>query len=230
MAASRLRSLFECLGEVPECRFSRDKRYPLKTVLAFATPPETLDNAIGQWAGQHGTAHAPVVMDGKDLRGASKQTEEGRRMIVAAVEHDTGVVLGQVEVGSKSNEIPAVRALSGGLDLTGRIVTVDAMHAQHETARYLLGYRADYMLSAVKDNQETILEDLKAIDWSATPWHETAPTRAMAASSDDATPPSTSPAPSETATPISMVTAKRCASNASVRYPEGWQAQHRSDL
>ena len=64
-------------------------------------------------------------------------------MMVAAVEHGSGVVLGQVEVDSKSNEIPAVRELSSDLDLTGRIVTVDAMHAQHETARCLLGRRAD---------------------------------------------------------------------------------------
>ena len=113
-----------------------------------ALPAETLDNAIGQWTGQHGGAHAPVAMDGKDLRGASKQTEHGRRMMVAAVEHDTGVVLGQVEVDSKSTEIPAVRELSTSLDLTGRIVTMDAMHAQHETARCLLGRRADYTWSA----------------------------------------------------------------------------------
>ena len=112
-------------------------------------------------------------MDGKDLRGASKQTEHGRRMMVAAVEHNTGVVLGQVEVDSKSNEIPAVRALSNRLDLTGRIVTLDPMHAQHETARCLLARRADYVLSAIKDNQETILEDLTAIDFTDAPWHET---------------------------------------------------------
>ena len=227
MAAPRLRSLFECLGEVPECRFPRGKRYPLKTVLALAVaarlagyrgvtafaqfaalltqeqlmavgafyseskqrhtapsittfhnilaalPPETLDNAIGQWTGQNGAAHAPVAMDGKDLRGASKQTEAGRRMMVAAVEHGTGMVLGQVEVDSKSNEIPAVRELSNALDLAGRIVTVDAMHAQHETARCLIERGADYVFSAVKDNQGTIVQDLRAIDWSDAPWHET---------------------------------------------------------
>ena len=64
-------------------------------------------------------------------------------------------------------------SLSSSLDLAGRIVTVDAMHAQHETARCLLGRRADYVISAIKDNQETILEDLKAIDFSDAPWHET---------------------------------------------------------
>ena len=36
MAAPRLRSLFECLGEVPECRHDRGKRYPLNTILALA--------------------------------------------------------------------------------------------------------------------------------------------------------------------------------------------------
>ena len=141
------------------------QRYTPPAITTFhnvlaALPPETLDNAIGQWTGQHDSAHAPVAVDGKDLRGASKQTEDGRRMMVAAVEHDTGVVLGQVEVDSKSNEIPAVRELSSGLDLTGRIVTMDAMHAQHETARCLLGRRADYVVSAVKENQETNHRDV----------------------------------------------------------------------
>ena len=227
MAAPRLRSLFECLGEVPECRHARGKRYRLETVLALAVaarlagyrgstafaqfaallsqeqleavgaffspskqrytppaittfhkilaalPPETLDNAIAQWTSQHTSGHAPVAMDGKELRGASKQTDNGRRMRVAALEHHTGMVLAPVEVDSKSNEIPAVRALSRTLDLAGRIVTLDAMHAQHDTARCLLGRRADYVLSAVKDNQETILADLEAIDFSAAPWHET---------------------------------------------------------
>ena len=227
MAAPRLRSLFECLGEVPECRKARGKRYPLRTVLTIAVaarlagyrgvtafaqfaallsqeqletveaffspsrkrytapsittfhniladlPPETLDDAIGRWTAQQAGADTPLAMDGKDIRGASRQTEGGRRMMVAAVEHGTGLVLRQVEVEDRSNEIPAVRALSGSLDVTGRIVTMDAMHARHETARSLLKRRADYVVTAVKDNQETIHEDLRAIDFTGAPWHET---------------------------------------------------------
>ena len=227
MAASGLRSLFACLGEVPECRKPRGKRYPLRTVLAIAVaarlagyrgvtafaqfaalltqeqlaavdsffspsrkrytaptittfhniladlPPETLDDAIGLWTAQQAGADTPLAMDGKDIRGASRQTENGRRMMVAAVEHGTGMVLGQVEVDAKSNEIPAVRDLAGSVDVTGRIVTMDAMHAQHETARWLLGRRADYVVTAVKENQETILDDLKAIDFSDAPSFET---------------------------------------------------------
>ena len=154
------------------------QRYTAPAITTFhnilaALPPDTLDNAIGRWTAQQGGAHAPVAMDGKDLRGASAQIEEGRRMMVAAVEHKTGMVLGQVEVDAKTNEIPAVRKLSTSLDLAGRIASMYAMHAQHETARCLLGRRADYVLSAIEDNQGTILEDLKAIDFSDAPSHET---------------------------------------------------------
>ena len=228
LAAPRLRSLFAYLGEVPEYRRARGKRYALNTVLALAVAarlagyrgvtafaqfarllsqdqlqavgafysprqqrytapsittfhnilaalaPDTLDHAIGLWTGQQSQPHAPVAMDGKDLRGASKQTDEGRRMMVAAVEHGTGLVLGQIEVDDKTNEIPAVRDLSAGLNLAGRTVTVDAMHAQHETARCLIeDCHADWIVTAIKDNQPTMLDDLKAIDWRAAPWHET---------------------------------------------------------
>ena len=64
-------------------------------------------------------------MDGMDVRGASKQTANGRRMLVAAVEHGKGRVLGQLEVDSKTNEIPAVRELDLRLDLFRCVVTYD---------------------------------------------------------------------------------------------------------
>ena len=48
-------------------------------------------------------------------------------MMVAAVEHCSGLILGQVQVGSKTNDIPAVRQLSQDLDLKGRVVALDAV-------------------------------------------------------------------------------------------------------
>ncbi len=76
-------------------------------------------------------------------------------MTAAAVEHGTGTAPGQVEVDAKSNEIPAVRDLAGSIGAAGRIAAMDAMRAQHETARRLLARRADYVVTAVKENQET---------------------------------------------------------------------------
>ena len=160
--------------------YSENKqRYTSPSITTFhnilaALAPDTLDNAIGLWVSQSSTAHAPVAMDGKDLRGAPKQTDGGRGMMVAAVEHSTGLVVGQKEIDDKTNEIPAVRDLSSDLDLAARIVTVDAMHAQHDTARCLLEHcNADYVVTAIKDNQPTMLDDLMVIDWSTAPWHET---------------------------------------------------------
>ncbi|MDE0442307.1 MAG: transposase family protein, partial [Gammaproteobacteria bacterium] len=71
-------------------------------------PPDALDRAVGAWTGQRSDGAAARGADGKDVRGASKQTTDGRRMMVAAVEHGTGLVLGQVQVGDKTNEIPTV--------------------------------------------------------------------------------------------------------------------------
>ena len=202
MAAPRLCSLFECLGEMPECRKSQGKRYPLRTILAVvvaallsqeqleaveaffspskrrftapavttfhnnlaALPPETLDDAIGLWISQKAGADTPLAMDGKDLRSTSKQTQEGRRMMVAADEHTIGMVLRQVEVDAKCNEIPAVRELSNTIDVSGRVITMDATHAQHEIARCLLEGRADYVVTAIKENQETIKADERGVE------------------------------------------------------------------
>ena len=165
-----------------------------------ALPPETLEHAVAAWTRQQsgqvlpdeedpgsrkaaGTApgEAPgqgalpgISMDGKDVRGASRQTADGRRMLVAAVEHSSGLVLGQVEVDSKTNEIPAVRELAGELDLAGRIVTLDALHVQHKTARGLLqDCAAHYLVTAVKDNQPTMLDDLRHLLFEDCPDHET---------------------------------------------------------
>lgn len=94
-------------------------------------PPDALDRALGAWA-RHCSAGAPVAPDGKDVRGASRRAGDGRVMLVAAVEHGNGLVLGQMRVGEKTNEMPAARELTRALDLGGRTVTLDA---QRETAR-----------------------------------------------------------------------------------------------
>ena len=74
--------------------------------------------------------------------------------------------LGQEAVEDKSNEIPAVRTLLTGLDLTGRVVTLDALHTCHETARCVVEHcGAHYVMTAVKDNCPNLLADLARLDW-----------------------------------------------------------------
>jgi len=72
-----------------------------------------------------------IAIDGKTVRGARGRGRDAPHL-VATLDQSSGTVLGQVAVAAKSNEIPAVRTLLTCFDLTGVVVTVDAMHTQHE--------------------------------------------------------------------------------------------------
>lgn len=100
-----------------------------------------------------------VAIDGKALRRA---LNEGASIpyIVSAWASDHGVVLGQVKVDDKSNEITAIPELLRALHLHGCIVTIDAMGAQKEIAAQLCDQHADYVL-ALKDNHPTAHEEIE---------------------------------------------------------------------
>jgi predicted transposase YbfD/YdcC len=114
-----------------------------------------------------------VTLDGKTLRGA--KNAEGKQVhLLAAILHWEGVVVSQEAVADKSNEIPAVKPLLAELPLQGAVVTADAMHTQHETARFIVEEKhADYLFTA-KDNQPTLRDDIATLGLNASPpQHET---------------------------------------------------------
>ena len=128
--------------------------------------PDVLDRAARTWAAQQASRTDPVAIDGKYIRGAARHNPGAKHLLVAAAEHRSGIVLGQEAVEDKSNEIPAVRTLVTGLDLTGRVVTLDAMHTNHHTARCLVEQcGAHYVMTAVKDNCPNLLAELAGLDW-----------------------------------------------------------------
>ena len=131
-----------------------------------ALDPDVLDRAVRTWAAQRSTGEEPVAIDGKTVRGAARQNPDGQNLLVAAAEHCCGLILGQEAVPDKSNEIPAVRTLTSGLALAGRVVTVDALHTQDQTARHLVDKcQANYVMTAVKSNRIALLADLAGLDW-----------------------------------------------------------------
>ena len=68
--------------------------------------------------------------------------------------------------GSQSDTARHRTTLTLGLDLKGRVVTVDAMHVQHDTARCVVeSCGAHYVMTAVKTNQPNLLLDLQGLDW-----------------------------------------------------------------
>jgi predicted transposase YbfD/YdcC len=83
--------------------------------------------------------------------------------------HGIGTVLGQVALNAKSNEIPAVRDLLKAFAyLAWAVVTIDAMHTQHDTAQVILGRGTDYVMT-VKANMPTLYWQLKKLPGTAFP-------------------------------------------------------------
>lgn len=102
-----------------------------------------------------------VPIDGKTLRGSFDQAHRKLPIhLIHAWDRANGLLLGQVAVDHKSNEITAVPALLELLDLDGAVVSLDAMHCQKDTAKAVRDAGADYLL-AVKDNQKTLREDIE---------------------------------------------------------------------
>jgi len=80
--------------------------------------------------------------------------------LVQAFASETGVVLGQVRVSDTSNEITALPALLDLLSITGKTVTLDAMHTQRSTAKEILAQKGNYVL-ALKGHQGTLHKDVR---------------------------------------------------------------------
>jgi len=101
-----------------------------------------------------------VALDGKALRRALNK-DQSIQYVVSAWAESNGLVLGQTKVADKSNEITAVPELLRRLELSGCIVTLDAMGCQKKIAKEIVEADADYVL-ALKGNQEKVHEEVQS--------------------------------------------------------------------
>jgi predicted transposase YbfD/YdcC len=125
-----------------------------------ALDPTAFEGAFLGWvqALVGATAGQVVAIDGKTLRRSHDRANgRGPVHLVSAWASANALVLGQVAVDEKSNEITAIPALLDALAVAGCVVTIDAMGCQKEIAAKILAKEADYVL-AVKDNQPTLHE------------------------------------------------------------------------
>lgn len=104
-----------------------------------------------------------IAIDGKVLR-RSHDRSVGKSAIdmVSAWATENHLVLGQVKVDEKSNEITAIPQLLKALEITGCIITIDAMGCQKSIAEEVVEQGAEYILS-LKDNQGNLFEDVKLL-------------------------------------------------------------------
>jgi predicted transposase YbfD/YdcC len=134
----------------------------LQRLVDTSLEDEDLQATIKHYLHQNhgGQQSVQVVIDGKTLRGTIPKGKTRGVHLLAAYLPEEGVVLLQIEVGQKENEIVAAPQLLRQLDLKGRVVSGDAMFAQREISVTVLAQGGDY-LWFVKDNQPTLHEDVQ---------------------------------------------------------------------
>jgi hypothetical protein len=127
------------------------------------------DDAICSWLARRKVfAGEGIALDGKTLRGAH-DGDKAAPHLLSAVLHREGIIVAQVAVGDKTNEIPCVKPLLQDLNIEGAVVTADALHTQKETARFVVeDKKADYVFT-VKENQPTLLQDIVDLGLEALP-------------------------------------------------------------
>lgn len=101
-----------------------------------------------------------IAIDGKSLRGAKSNGKKSPVHMVSAWADQNNLVLGQIRVNEKSNEITAIPELLDTLAIEGNIITIDAMGTQTDIVDKIIENNADYIL-AVKGNQKQLLEEIK---------------------------------------------------------------------
>ena len=112
---------------------------------------------------QAATKGEVVALDGKTLR-HSFDTASGKGAIhmVSAWAASRRLVLGQVKVDDKSNEITALAALLSLLCITGCVVTIDAIGCQKQIAQHIIAQEGDYVL-ALKDNHPKLHDEVRRL-------------------------------------------------------------------
>ena len=129
----------------------------------FATlDAEAFQRCFVAWvAALTGTPADVIAIDGKTLRRSyQKKGAKAPIHMVSAFAARARLVLGQVKVAEKSNEIVAIPKLLDMLAIEGAIVTIDAIGCQRDIAEKILDKKADYVL-ALKGNQGTLREDVE---------------------------------------------------------------------
>ena len=124
--------------------------------------PEQFQRCFVAWvAALTGAPEGVIAIDGKTVRrSGQKRTGQAPIHIVSAFAARQRLVLGQIKVAEKSNEINAIPKLLELLAIEGAIVTIDAMGCQREIAQKIVEKKADYVL-ALKGNQGTLREDVE---------------------------------------------------------------------
>jgi predicted transposase YbfD/YdcC len=142
----------------------------LRRVLAAGVDPTDLDRVVAEHlASLPGVGRSRLIaFDGKTVRGTiSEEHPHGAHLLAAYLPRE-GIVLGQVAVDTKENEITAAAGLLGQCDLRGKVVIGDALHAQRAVSQQIKRAGGDFIW-LIKDNQPAVRSEIAELFAPPTP-------------------------------------------------------------
>lgn len=140
-------------------KWCADRRY-ISTDFAVIKPDQ-LEKCFRNWVKSafKTEKHEIISLDGKTICG-SREDNYSFIHVVSAWANKTGIVLGQMRVDEKSNEITAVPQLLDLIEVENCVFTSDAMSCQKKTVEKIISKHCDYVI-CLKGNQETLHENVK---------------------------------------------------------------------
>jgi predicted transposase YbfD/YdcC len=179
--SSRVVEIVEWAADLPEVvwdrlgatrdAFTGARRVPDDSTLSrvlTGIDADALDSAVCRWlldrASLPGSGRRVIAVDGKTLRGNGPAGAQVH--LLAALDQTQQIVLAQIDVNGKTNEISRFVPLLQGLDLAGAIITADALHTQPEHARWLAKEKKAGYVFVVKRNQPRLYRQVKTLPWT----------------------------------------------------------------
>lgn len=120
--------------------------------------PGELSKCLTNWLDFEREKRSVVAVDGKTIRGSANENHKAYHVVSAFVAENQ-IVLGEIAVGEKTNEITAVPELLEMLDIESAIITADAMSCQKKITQTITSKKADYVIG-LKGNQSSLCEDV----------------------------------------------------------------------
>ena len=132
-----------------------------RRILAEVVCQEELERMVGRYnqAGKHGKVYG---LDGKAVRGMRKKEDEGSEYLLSVYDVDQRKVLAQVEVGRKENEITKAPKALESVEISGKVITGDAMHTQKALSAQIVRQGGAYVFP-VKENQASLYKSIQQL-------------------------------------------------------------------
>lgn len=118
---------------------------------------DELSQYFSEWINDNQAKHPHIAIDGKFVQGGHKSSNP--LQLVSAFASQAKLVLAQIDVANKANEITTLPQLLKLIDISGSIITADAIYCQKDITKQISKAKADYVF-ALKHNHKTLYEDI----------------------------------------------------------------------